>query len=159
MAEALQISSENKNKKYKELLPQIKALTSDEPNLTANLANIAAALRQTFNWFWVGFYSVDDNTLVLGPFQGEIACTRISYDKGVCGKAWANKATVIVDDVNDFPGHIACSAKSKSEIVVPIIKNGKVRLVIDVDSDQINNFDTIDQINLEILASYIESLI
>ena len=159
MAEEIKITSQDKANKYKDLLPQIKALTSDEPNLVANLANIAAALRQTFNWFWVGFYAVDDQELILGPFQGDIACTRISYGKGVCGKAWADKATIIVDNVDDFPGHIACSAQSKSEIVVPILKNGKVRLVIDVDSDQVSDFDTVDQINLEILADYIESLI
>lgn len=159
MAEELKISSENKDIKYKELLPQIISLTADEPNLIANLANIAAALRQTFNWFWVGFYSVEGKELVLGPFQGEIACTRIGYNKGVCGKAWADKASLIIENVDDFPGHIACSAQSKSEIVVPILKNDKVRLVIDIDSVQVSNFDSIDRTNLEILASYIESLI
>ncbi|MFK8037454.1 MAG: GAF domain-containing protein [Crocinitomicaceae bacterium] len=159
MAEELKISAKTKTEKYADLLPQIKALVSGEPNLIANLANIAAALRQTFNWFWVGFYLVEQNELVLGPFQGDIACTRIAYSKGVCGKAWADKATIIVDNVDEFPNHIACSTLSKSEIVVPILKNGKVRLVLDVDSNQLNNFDSTDQQNLETLASFIENLI
>jgi GAF domain-containing protein len=159
MAEELHISTESKNSKFEHLIPQIKALTEGEPNLIANLANVAAALRQTFNWFWVGFYLVEDDQLVLGPFQGDIACTRIAFNVGVCGKAWADKMTVIVPNVDEFPNHIACSSQSKSEIVVPILKDGEVRLVLDVDSDQLNDYDVIDQKYLEIIAQHISSLI
>lgn len=159
MAETLHISNNSKAEKYRILVPQIKALTDGESNVIANLANTAAALRQTFGWFWVGFYLVDNGELVLGPFQGDIACTRIAYNKGVCGKAWADKVTVIVPNVEEFPGHIACSALTKSEIVIPILKEGLVRLVLDVDSDQLNDFDQTDQEFLEEIASHIANLI
>ena len=156
MAEELEILKGNRAEMYKSLLPQIKALISDEKNEVANLANIAAALRQTFGFFWVGFYSVDSiSELVLGPFQGDIACTRITKGKGVCGTAWQNSKTIIVDNVDDFKGHIACSSLSKSEIVVPILKQNKVRLILDVDSDKLNDFSIIDQQYLEELADII----
>ena len=138
-----------KAEKYRQLLPQIEALTAGEPDLTANLANCAAALRQSFGFFWVGFYLVKGDELVLGPFQGPIACTRIRRDKGVCGASWAQAATLLVPDVEQFPGHIACSSESKSEIVVPILKDGHVVAVLDVDSDQLNDFDHDDQQALE----------
>jgi len=156
MAEELHIEKGNRQDMYKSLLPQIKALISDEPNQVANLANISAALRQTFGFFWVGFYQVDSaNELVLGPFQGDIACTRITKGKGVCGSSWENEKTIIVDNVDNFPGHIACSAASKSEIVVPIFKNKKVELLLDVDSDKLDDFNTTDQFYLEELAKII----
>ena len=129
---------------YNSLLPQIKALVGDEKDAIANLANITAALKQAFGFFWVGFYIVKKNELVLGPFQGPIACTRIAFGKGVCGTAWKERRTVIVPDVEQFPGHIACSSESKSEIVVPVFKNGKVAGVLDIDSDRLNTFDETD---------------
>jgi len=135
--------------RYAELHPQIEALTAAEPDRTANLANTAAALRQAFGFFWVGFYLVQGEELVLGPFQGPIACTRIRRGRGVCGTSWAEARTVLVPDVETFPGHIACSSDSKSEIVVPIVKNGVVVAVLDVDSDQLNDFDEADQAGLE----------
>lgn len=135
--------------RYAELHPQIEALTAPETDLTANLANVAAALRQAFNFFWVGFYVVKGDELVLGPFQGPIACTRIRRGRGVCGSSWAEARTVLVPDVEAFPGHIACSAASKSEIVVPVLKDGQVVAVLDVDSDQLNDFDAVDQHGLE----------
>ena len=138
-----------KAEQYQQLLPQIEALTTGESDLIANLANTAAALRQAFGFFWVGFYLVKGDELVLGPFQGPIACTRIRHGKGVCGASWAQAATVLVPDVEAFPGHIACSSDSKSEIVVPILKNGQVVAVLDVDSDQLNDFDADDQGALE----------
>ena len=156
MAEDLNISIGNRTERYQELLPQLKALIADESNEIANLANISAALRQTFGFFWVGFYSVDSETeLVLGPFQGDIACTRIAKGRGVCGTCWQDEETLIVPDVDDFPGHIACSSMSKSEIVVPILKNNKVRLILDVDSDSLNDFSKIDAHYLEQLAQII----
>ncbi|RYY16755.1 MAG: GAF domain-containing protein, partial [Cytophagaceae bacterium] len=139
--------------RYAELLPQIEALTAPEPDLTANLANTAAALRQAFGFFWVGFYLVKGDELVLGPFQGPIACTRIRKGRGVCGASWAEARTVLVPDVEEFPGHIACSSDSKSEIVVPVFKNGTVVAVLDVDSDQLNDFDADDQAALEQLTA------
>ena len=135
--------------RYAELHPQIEALTSGEADRTANLANTAAALRQAFGFFWVGFYVVQGGELVLGPFQGPIACTRIRRGRGVCGTSWAEARTVLVPDVEAFPGHIACSSDSKSEIVVPLFKNGEVVAVLDVDSDQLNDFDHDDQHALE----------
>lgn len=135
----------DKEAKYQCLIPQIDALVSGEKNLIANLANIAAALKQGLGFFWVGFYLVEGQELVLGPFQGPVACTRISKDRGVCGTAWATQKTVIVPDVDLFPGHIACSADSKSEIVIPVIQNGEVRMVLDVDSTKKDNFDVIDE--------------
>src|SRR5882724_7204502 len=133
MAENLAISvSTKKEERYEALLPQIEALVNGEPDLIANLSNIAAALKQTFNFFWVGFYLVKGNELVLGPFQGPIACTRIGLGKGVCGTSWKEKKTILVPNVNEFPGHIACSSDSKSEIVLPAFKGGEVALVLDV---------------------------
>jgi L-methionine (R)-S-oxide reductase len=139
--------------RYTELHPQIEALTTGETDRTANLANLAAALRQAFGFFWVGFYLVQGEQLVLGPFQGPIACTRIRRGRGVCGTSWAEARTVLVPDVEAFPGHIACSSDSKSEIVVPIFKNGEVVAVLDVDSDQLNDFDHDDQVALERLMT------
>lgn len=158
MAEELIIASESKEVSYKTLVPQIKALTSGEPDLVANCANVAAALKQTFDFFWVGFYIVKGEHLVLGPFQGPIACTRTSIDKGVCGTSWRQKQTILVPNVDLFPGHIACSSASKSEIVVPIIKDKKVVAVLDVDSDQLDDFDEIDQEYLEELCQYVAEL-
>jgi L-methionine (R)-S-oxide reductase len=135
--------------RYAELHPQVEALTAGEADRTANLANTAAALRQAFGFFWVGFYLVQGEELVLGPFQGPIACTRIRRGRGVCGTSWAEARTVLVPDVEAFPGHIACSSDSKSEIVVPIFKNGEVVAVLDVDSDKLNDFDHDDQVALE----------
>ncbi len=149
MAETLSLTATAKAARYAELLPQIEALTTDEPDLTANLANTAAALRQAFGFFWVGFYVVKGDELVLGPFQGPIACTRIRKGRGVCGSSWAQARTLLVPDVEQFPGHIACSSASKSEIVVPVFKNGAVVAVLDVDSDQLNDFDADDQAALE----------
>ncbi|GGF04346.1 GAF domain-containing protein [Hymenobacter cavernae] len=141
-----------KAEKYRQLLPQIEALTTGEPDQTANLANVMAVLKQAFNFFWVGAYVVKDNELVLGPFQGPVACTRIRHGKGVCGTSWARAETVLVPDVDAFPGHIACSSASRSEIVVPVLKEGRVVMVLDVDSDQLNDFDHDDQVYLEQLA-------
>jgi L-methionine (R)-S-oxide reductase len=158
MAEELLITKTlSKREKYLALIPQLKHLVEGETNLIANLANICAALRQTFGFFWVGFYLVqDNNTLVLGPFQGDIACTRIAFGKGVCGAAWQKAQTVLVSDVNAFPGHIACSSLSKSEIVVPVfnLKNDVV-MVLDVDSDTLNDFDETDAEMLEEIAKII----
>jgi L-methionine (R)-S-oxide reductase len=160
MAEELIISSnQNKEQKYLALLPQIKALVTGESNLTANLANISAALKQTFNWWWVGFYWVENNELVLGPFQGPIACTRIKKGKGVCGTSWLNQQTIVVPDVEKFPGHIACSTASKSEIVVPIIKNNVVIGVLDCDSEHLNHYDETDHVYLEQLGEIIANLV
>lgn len=145
MAEELNISqSLSKADKYKELLPQIEGLISGEQDLIANMANIAAAIHMATNYLWVGFYLVKEGELVLGPFQGPIACTRIQKGKGVCGTAWATQQTQIIPDVDAFPGHIACSSNSKSEIVVPGIKNGKVQFVLDVDSIKLNELNEID---------------
>ncbi|QNE41256.1 GAF domain-containing protein [Hymenobacter sp. NBH84] len=150
MAEELHLDTTlSKAEQYRQLLPQIEALTTGEPDLTANLANMAAALRQAFGFFWVGFYLVKGDELVLGPFQGPIACTRIRRGKGVCGSSWAEAKTLLVPDVEQFPGHIACSSDSKSEIVVPVLKDGQVVAVLDVDSDQLNDFDHNDQAALE----------
>ncbi len=157
MAEDLFISGETKQEKYSALLPQLQALVGDERDLVANLANISAALKSTFGFFWVGFYLVKDNELVLGPFQGTIACSRIAFGRGVCGSAWKEKQTLLVPDVDAFPGHIACSSLSKSEIVVPLIRNGKVWGVLDVDSDRLNDFDAVDREHLEKLCQWIAS--
>lgn len=144
MAEDLQIARGSKEEQYRALIPQIKGLVSGEPDLVANLANIAAALKEQFDFFWVGFYLVKADELVLGPFQGPVACTRISKGRGVCGASWAQANTIIVPDVENFPGHIACSSISKSEIVIPLFKNNEVWGVLDVDSDQYNSFDETD---------------
>ena len=146
MAETLFLpQSGTKEEIYQALLPQVEALISGEQDFVANLANIAAALREAFGFFWVGFYVVQGQELVLGPFQGPIACTRIAYGRGVCGTAWKEQKTQLVPDVEAFPGHIACSSASKSEIVVPAFQNGEVFLVLDVDSDQLDDFDGVDQ--------------
>lgn len=154
MAEELLLStSTDKREKYEALIPQIEALIAGETDLVANLANVAAALRFGMGFFWVGFYLVKEGQLVLGPFQGPIACTRIAKGKGVCGTSWAQAATIVVPDVEQFPGHIACSSASKSEIVVPMIKDGEVLGVLDVDSDELNSFDETDRKFLERLVS------
>lgn len=141
---------------YDSLVPQIAALIDGEPDLIANLANIAAALKGAFGFFWIGFYVVKDGQLVLGPFQGPIACTRIAFDKGVCGAAYSRRKTIVVPDVEQFPGHIACSSTSKSEIVVPVFdQNGKVTMVLDVDSDQLNDFSEVDAGGLERVVALI----
>ena len=159
MAEELIISAAaDKKSKYETLVPQIKALTEDEPDLVANLANVCAALKQTFDFFWVGFYIVKNEQLVLGPFQGPLACTRIDYGKGVCGTTWKEGKTIVVPDVEQFPGHIACSSASKSEIVVPGFLNGKVFLVLDVDSDKLNDFDNEDAKGLEAIIRCVEKV-
>jgi len=149
MAEDLQIVNGSKAERYAFLLPQIRALIEGEPDLVANLANIAAALKEQFGWLWVGFYLVKDGQLVVGPFQGPVACTRIRKGKGVCGGAWEQALTLIVPDVEAFPGHIACSSLSRSEIVVPIFNNGAVAGVLDVDSSALNQFDEEDRRWLE----------
>ena len=157
MAETLFLpQSGTKEEIYQALLPQVEALISGEQDLVANLANIAAALREAFGFFWVGFYVVQGQELVIGPFQGPIACTRIAYGRGVCGTAWKEQKTQLVPDVEAFPGHIACSSASKSEIVVPAFQDGEVFLVLDVDSDQLDDFDTVDQKYLEDLMGMLE---
>jgi len=158
MSKKLQILSDtsSKEEKYRNLLPQIDALTGGEPDLIANLANIAAALKQTFGFFWVGFYLIKDGTLVLGPFQGPIACTRIAYGRGVCGTAWKERKTIIVPNVELFAGHIACSSESKSEIVAPLFSGGEVAGVLDIDSNKLNDFDETDALFLEEIVKRIE---
>ena len=145
-----------KEARYQALLPQLKAVLDAETDLIANLANMAAALKEVFDFWWVGFYWVKDGELVLGPFQGPIACTRIAYGRGVCGTAWAQGCTQIVPDVESFPGHIACSSASRSEIVIPIYVNNKVVGVLDVDSDQLSAFDHVDQRYLEEMLHFLE---
>ena len=157
MAEELIINtSTDKREKYESLLPQIDGLISYEDDLIANLSNIAAALKFGMNFFWVGFYIVKNDELVLGPFQGPIACTRIRMGKGVCGTAWEKNETVLVPNVDEFPGHIACSSDSKSEIVLTASKDGEVQLILDVDSNQLNDFDEVDKEYLEQLMKLIE---
>jgi GAF domain-containing protein len=153
MAEELKISVEfTKSEKYEELLPQLRALISEEDDLIANLSNVAAGLKQVFDFFWVGFYLVKGDELILGPFQGPVACTRIQLGKGVCGTAWKQKETLLVPDVEKFPGHISCNSASRSEIVVPVLRKGEVAAVLDVDSDRINEFDETDKSWLEQLT-------
>lgn len=157
MAEELIISStSSKQEKYEQLLPQLESLIADENNLIANISNCVAALRSTFHFFWIGVYFVDKvspNELVLGPFQGPIACTRIRLGKGVCGASWLQKKTIVVPDVELFPGHIACSSLSKSEIVVPVFNDSnEVIMILDVDSETLNSFDEVDQLFLEKVA-------
>jgi L-methionine (R)-S-oxide reductase len=156
MSEDLSIIQGTKEEQYVALLPQVKALISGEPDLVANLANIAAALKEQFGWLWVGFYLVKEDELVLGPFQGPVACTRIRKGRGVCGSSWADAKTLIVADVEKFPGHIACSSLSRSEIVVPIIKDGVVLGVLDADSADLDTYDEIDQRYLEEMVGWIE---
>ncbi|NEM96254.1 GAF domain-containing protein [Pontibacter burrus] len=158
MAESLIVDQNlSKEEKYKSLLPQIEALTTGETDLIANISNLVAALKQGFGFFWVGVYFNKEGQLVLGPFQGPIACTRIPYHKGVCGACYTRRETILVPDVEAFPGHIACSSDSKSEIVVPVIKDDEVKLVLDVDSDKLNDFDEVDQKYLEQLMKLVES--
>jgi L-methionine (R)-S-oxide reductase len=155
MSEDLHIIKGSKEEEYRSLLPQIKSVIEAESDVIANLANVCACLKEQFGWLWVGFYLVKDNELVLGPFQGPLACTRITKGKGVCGTSWAVKKTIIVPDVNAFPGHIACSSLSVSEIVVPLIREGEVVAVLDADSELYGHFDEIDQKYLEELAATI----
>lgn len=161
MAETLLLPiTSNRSEIYDSLVPQLAALVSGETDTVANLANIAAALKEAFGFFWVGFYIKKDDQLVLGPFQGPIACTRINFNKGVCGYCYTTKQTIIVPDVEAFPGHIACSSTSKSEIVVPAFdKNGQVALVLDVDSDQLDDFDEADKLGLEKIMKIVEGII
>lgn len=153
MAEDLSITTGTKEEQYESLIPQIKGLLEGEPDLVANLANVCAALKEQFGWLWVGFYLVKNEELVLGPFQGPVACTRIRKGKGVCGSSWEQARTLIVEDVEKFPGHIACSSLSRSEIVVPIIRNQEVLGVLDVDSIHLSDFDTTDQKYLETIVN------
>lgn len=160
MAENLVVSqSTDKKERYEVLLPQVRSLVEGETDIVANLSNVVAALRQSFGFFWVGFYIVRDNQLVLGPFQGPIACTRINFGRGVCGTTWKEGKTILVPNVDEFPGHIACSSDSKSEIVVPVFKNGSVAMVLDVDSDRLNDFDNTDLEYLQKLMKVVESFI
>ncbi|HRO75017.1 MAG TPA: GAF domain-containing protein [Crocinitomicaceae bacterium] len=157
MSEELILNANDKKERYEELLPQLTALLEGETNLIANLANTVSALKMAFDFFWVGFYVVENEQLVLAPFQGPIACTRINYGKGVCGTAWKEKKTLVVPNVNEFAGHIACSSLSQSEIVVPVFKNGKIVAVLDVDSEQLSTFDAVDKEYLEKICSCISS--
>ena len=156
MAEDLILHQGDKKTQYESLIPQIKGLMAGEDNLIANLGNIAAALKEQFNWLWVGFYWVVDDELVLAPFQGPVACTRIKKGRGVCGASWEKGSTLIVDDVEKFPGHIACSSASKSEIVIPVFQNGQIVGVLDADSAQLAHFDLIDQVYLEEIVGFLE---
>ncbi|MEX2593994.1 MAG: GAF domain-containing protein [Anditalea sp.] len=160
MSESLYIpTGASKKEKYKALLPQIKALVSGEEDLTANLANISAVLKEAFDFFWVGFYLVKGKDMVLGPFQGPIACTRIGFGKGVCGNAWKEGKALLVPDVEAFPGHLACNSASRSEIVLPAFKEDKVVMVMDIDSDQLNAFDELDELYLGKLMKIIENML
>ncbi len=157
MAEAINLTeTQDKATRYKELIPQIKGLISGESDQIANLANVAAALKQAMGFFWVGFYIVKGDELVLGPFQGPIACTRIAPGKGVCGTSWSDDRTIVVEDVDAFPGHIACSSDSRSEIVIPLHHDGRVCMVLDIDSDELAAFDETDQTYLEELMKALE---
>lgn len=155
MAEDLSVVQGTKEEKYQSVIPQIKALVEGEPDLVANLANIVAALMEQFKWLWVGFYLVKESQLVLAPFQGPVACTRIKKGRGVCGASWEKAQTIIVEDVEKFPGHIACSSKSRSEIVVPVIRGNKVMGVLDVDSEELASFDSVDQQYLQEIVDLI----
>lgn len=159
MAEELSLQQGNKAEQYQSLIPQIQAIVADESDVIANLANICAALKQQFNWFWIGFYLVKDNELVLGPFQGPIACTRIAKGRGVCGTAWQQQNVMIVPDVEQFPGHIACSSDSKSEIVLPVMKQNKCVAVLDIDSDALDSFDEVDAEYLKQIVAIVEHFI
>ncbi len=153
MPEELKVANGTKSERYAELLPQIQAVVSGESDLIANMANVASMLHETFRFWWTGFYRVVDGELVLGPFQGPLACTRIAKGKGVCGTAWQQRQTVIVPDVDAFPGHIACSSLSRSEIVVPVIRQGEIIAVLDIDSEYLSTFDDTDRENLEKITS------
>jgi GAF domain-containing protein len=155
MAEDLIKISGNKTEQYSALMPQIQALMRGESDAIANMANCCAALHETFGWLWVGFYSVKGDELVLGPFQGPVACTRIAFGRGVCGTAWKEARAILVPDVDQFPGHIACSSRSKSEVVIPVHKNGKVIAILDVDSETLGAFDDTDVTFLTELCAWI----
>ena len=158
MSESLFIDKRlSKQQKYELLIPQLKALIEGEPDTIANMANVSAALKMTFDFFWIGFYIVKKEELVLGPFQGTIACTRIRYGKGVCGTAWKEKRIVIVDDVDQFPGHIACDASSRSEIVIPLFYREEVIAVLDIDSDHLNHFGETDAHYLQQIVKLLEA--
>lgn len=160
MAEQLIIpATSQKQQRYDQLIAQIKAMVDGEEDLTANLANIASVLKYGMGFFWVGFYLVKNEELVLGPFQGPVACARIAFGKGVCGQAWEKKEIILVPDVEQYPGHIACSSESKSEIVLPVSKNGEVEMVLDVDSQKLNDFDEIDQYNLSKVVLIIKKML
>lgn len=153
MAEDLKVATGTKEEQYRSLLPQLNGLVEGEEDLTANLANVAAALKEQFGWLWVGFYIVKNDELVVGPFQGPVACTRIKKGRGVCGAAWAQASTLIVPDVEAFPGHIACSSLSRSEIVVPVFKNNVVVAVLDADSAALDSFDETDRHYLQAVVA------
>ncbi|XOV92078.1 MAG: GAF domain-containing protein [Bacteroidota bacterium] len=156
MEELKLIQTVNREEKYQSLVPQIKALIRDEKDLIANLANITAALKAALEFFWVGFYLVKEDELVLGPFQGPVACTRIAKGQGVCGQVWEHEKVLIVPDVDQFPGHIACSIASRSEIVIPLFKDGKVIGVLDIDSDKLNDFSAVDERYLKEILSFLK---
>ncbi|RZK56533.1 MAG: GAF domain-containing protein [Pedobacter sp.] len=157
MAEDLSISrTGTKTEQYESLIPQIEALLYGEKDLIANLANVSAALKEQFGWFWVGFYLVKDDELVLGPFQGPVACTRIKKGKGVCGASWQQEQVIVVPNVDEFPGHIACASASKSEIVLPLYKAGKVIGVLDVDSEYLSHFNEVDERYLTKIVSLLD---
>ena len=149
----------DKQETYKLLLAQVKAMVKDESDPVANMANVAALIQEAFHFWWTGFYRVIDNQLVLGPFQGPVACTRIGFGKGVCGTSWKERKILVVEDVEQFPGHIACSSESKSEIVVPIIKQGEVIGVLDIDSERLATFDETDQHWLEQIAEVVSAVL
>lgn len=158
MAENLYVPETSKREEiYKTIIPQIKSLTQNEPDTIANLANITAVLKQALGFFWIGFYIVKGEELVLGPFQGTLACTRIRKGKGVCGTAWQKACSQLVPDVECFPGHIACSSESRSEIVVPVVRDGQVVAVIDIDSDQVDDFTQTDVIYVEQIAQIVST--
>ena len=149
----------DKNENYQLLLAQVRAIVKDETDAVANMANVAALIQETFRFWWTGFYRVVDNQLVLGPFQGPVACTRIGFGKGVCGTSWKEKQTIVVEDVEQFPGHIACSSESRSEIVVPLYKGDEVIGVLDIDSEKLATFDTTDKEWLEQIAEVVQSVL
>jgi len=153
--ESLTISGNSKQEKYASLLPQVEAVMDNSVDIIANMANMAAMLHETFGFWWTGFYRVIGNELILGPFQGPLACTRIAYGRGVCGTAWKERRTLVVPDVEEFPGHIACSSASRSEIVVPIFQNGEVIAVLDIDSDRLATFDETDSAYLEKAVTFL----
>ncbi len=159
MAEDLKITKGvSRAETYKEIIPQIKALIADEPDIVANLANVTAVLKEAFDFLWIGFYFVKGNELVLGPFQGQVACTRIQKGKGVCGLVWAEKKAIIVPDVDQFPGHIACSSHSKSEIVLPIFNNNEVNIILDIDSKHLKDFSEHDEKYLKEIIQIVEEV-
>jgi GAF domain-containing protein len=159
MAESLLKSGDTKAEQYETLIQQLIHLIGDEKNAIANLANVAAGLKEFFGFFWVGFYLVENTDLVLGPFQGPVACTRIAYGRGVCGSAWKQNKSLLVPNVEDFPGHISCSSLSKSEVVIPLRKNDSIIAVLDVDSDALNDFDEVDVLYLEKLCDWLSTVL